>query len=96
MRVRYGAHSHPTRHASSEGDHVEIAGQSEGGGVFCVMGGVVYKMQMMQRFIGGGLQAPSIDSLQHSGVKVSTVAMGNLYADIMLIMRNFDKFGVDV
>jgi hypothetical protein len=50
----------------------------------------------LHRLVGGSVQSPSVDALQQSGVKVTTVAMGTVHFDLGIILRHFDKFGVDV
>jgi B9 domain-containing protein 2 len=54
------------------------------------------QLQIIHRFVGGGLQAPSIEALQQSGVKVTTIAMGTVHLQLGVVLRNFDKFGIDV
>lgn len=52
----------------------------------------------MQKFVGGGLQLRSTDAV-YSGVgrdKLNTVAMGSVHFNIGIILRNFDKYGVQV
>jgi B9 domain-containing protein 2 len=52
--------------------------------------------EVLHRLVGGSVQSPSVDALQQSGVKVTTVAMGTVHFDLGIILRHFDKFGVDV
>lgn len=53
--------------------------------------------QVSQSFLGGGPQLKNPD-LIYSGAdryKLHTIAMGNVHLQIGVILRNFDKFGIE-
>lgn len=56
-----------------------------------------YREQISQSFLGGGPQLKNPD-LIYSGAdryKLHTIAMGNVHLQIGVILRNFDKFGIE-
>lgn len=53
--------------------------------------------EVMQKFVGGGLQLRNTNLVLNSTdrYKLTTVAMGTVHLTLGLIMRNFDKFGIE-
>lgn len=52
--------------------------------------------EVMQRFVGGGLQLRSLSVLEDPAErsKLHTVAMGVVTLRLSLITRHFDRFGI--
>lgn len=53
--------------------------------------------QISQSFLGGGAQLKTPDAI-YSGAdryRLQTIAMGNIHLQLGLILRNFDKYGIE-
>lgn len=56
-----------------------------------------FREQVSQYFVGGGPQLKNPD-LIYSGAdryRLNTVAMGNVHMNIGVVLRNFDKYGIE-
>uniref|UniRef100_A0A914UJ60 B9 domain-containing protein 2 n=1 Tax=Plectus sambesii TaxID=2011161 RepID=A0A914UJ60_9BILA len=56
-----------------------------------------FREEMMQKFVGGGLQLRSMEAIYNSTdrMKLKTIAMGTVALRLGVILRNFDKFGIE-
>ncbi|XP_052768884.1 B9 domain-containing protein 2-like [Mya arenaria] len=56
-----------------------------------------YREQITQSFLGGGPQLKNPDLIYSSALrcKLVTTAMGTIHLKIGVILRNFDKFGIE-
>ena len=53
--------------------------------------------QISQKFVGGGPQLRNTDVAYSTNnrFRLNTVAMGTIHLELGIILRNFDKFGVE-
>jgi len=56
-----------------------------------------FREEVMQRFVGGGLQLRNTDVILTTPerYKLNTAAAGTVTLRLGIILRNFDKFGID-
>uniref|UniRef100_A0AC35U5U1 B9 domain-containing protein 2 n=1 Tax=Rhabditophanes sp. KR3021 TaxID=114890 RepID=A0AC35U5U1_9BILA len=56
-----------------------------------------FKDELMQKILGGGIQLKSLSVLDNPTelMKLHTVAVGRINLNISIILRNFDKYGIN-